>query len=183
MRQLMMTNKRMNQTKTKTSGFFYGWIIVGFSTFALLVSNGLSIGGIPVFYKPIQQDLLQMGTVTAQTKDSVTGLAAGLTFLLAGIFSLVRRASDSKIQLENADARRFGDFGKRAGVLFASRRTVADLSVAFAARIITRTRRRNGTDGFNRQLVSAQARTGDGHRFDGNEFRRRVDFDCRASFD
>ncbi|MBA2606753.1 MAG: MFS transporter [Acidobacteria bacterium] len=79
----------MNQTKTKTSGFFYGWIIVGFSTFALLVSNGLSIGGIPVFYKPIQQDLLQMGTVTAQTKDSVTGLAAGLTFLLAGIFSLV----------------------------------------------------------------------------------------------
>jgi MFS family permease len=79
----------MDQTKTKTSGFFYGWIIVGFSTFALLVSNGLSIGGIPVFYKPIQQDLLQMGTVTAQTKDSVTGLAAGLTFLLAGIFSLV----------------------------------------------------------------------------------------------
>ncbi len=79
----------MNQTATRNSGFFYGWIIVSISTLALLISNGLSIGGIPVFYKPIQEDLLRLGTVTAQTKDSVTGLGAGLTFLLAGIFSLV----------------------------------------------------------------------------------------------
>ncbi|MCA1622575.1 MAG: MFS transporter [Acidobacteria bacterium] len=79
----------MNQTATRNSSFFYGWIIVGISTLALLISNGLSIGGIPVFYKPIQEDLLRLGTVTAQTKDSVTGLGAGLTFLLAGIFSLV----------------------------------------------------------------------------------------------
>jgi len=79
----------MNQTATRNSSFFYGWIIVGISTLALLISNGLSIGGIPVFYKPIQEDLLRLGMVTAQTKDSVTGLGAGLTFLLAGVFSLV----------------------------------------------------------------------------------------------
>ena len=76
-------------TETSKNKFFYGWIIVAISTFALLISNGLSIGGLPVFYKPIQEDLLQLGTVTAQTKDAVTGLAAGLTFLLAGIFSFI----------------------------------------------------------------------------------------------
>jgi MFS family permease len=64
------------------------WIIVAVSTFALIVSNGLSIGGIPVFYKPIQEDLLRLGAVTSATADRVTGDAASLTFLLAGIFSL-----------------------------------------------------------------------------------------------
>ena len=29
---------------------FYGWVIVAVATLALVVSNGLSIGGIPVFY-------------------------------------------------------------------------------------------------------------------------------------
>src|SRR5688572_6251567 len=69
--------------------FFYGWVIVGIATFALAVSNGLSIGGIPVFYKPIQEDLLRLGTITAATADRMTGDAASLTFLLAGVFSLV----------------------------------------------------------------------------------------------
>jgi MFS family permease len=76
-------------TETNRNKFFYGWIIVGISTFALVISNGLSIGGLPVFYKPIQEDLMNLGTVTLQTKDAVTGLAAGLTFLLAGIFSFI----------------------------------------------------------------------------------------------
>ncbi len=76
-------------TETNKNNFFYGWVIVAVSTFALLISNGLSIGGLPVFYKPIQEDLLIIGTVSMQTKDAVTGLAAGLTFLLAGIFSFV----------------------------------------------------------------------------------------------
>ncbi|MEJ7624314.1 MAG: MFS transporter [Pyrinomonadaceae bacterium] len=75
--------------QAKNSRFFYGWIIVAISTLSLVISNGLSIGGLPVFYKPIQEELLALGTVTAQTKDSVTGLGAGLTFLLAGISSLI----------------------------------------------------------------------------------------------
>lgn len=77
------------ETAQRSSGIFYGWWIVVISTLALLISNGLSIGGLPVFYKPIQEDLLALGAVTLETKDRVTGLAAGLTFLLAGIFSLV----------------------------------------------------------------------------------------------
>ncbi|MGI8811093.1 MAG: MFS transporter [Pyrinomonadaceae bacterium] len=71
----------------KRSRFFFGWIIVAIATFALLISNGLSIGGLPVFYKPIQEDLLRLGTVSIETKDAVTGYGAGLTFLLAGISS------------------------------------------------------------------------------------------------
>lgn len=86
-------------TETNNNKFFYGWVIVGISTLALLISNGLSIGGLPVFYKPIQEDLLQLGTVTAQTKDAVTGLAAGLTFLLAGIFSFIIGLFINKIGL------------------------------------------------------------------------------------
>ena len=78
----------MTVEQVKKRGLFYGWVIVAISTLSLLISNGLSIGGLPVFYKPIQQDLLELGTVTAQTKDAVTGLGAGLTFLLAGVFSL-----------------------------------------------------------------------------------------------
>jgi len=82
MRQKMRRRMRKNK-------FFYGWIIVAVSTLSLMISNGLSIGGLPVFYKPIQEELLALGAVTATTKDAVTGLGAGLTFLLAGIFSLV----------------------------------------------------------------------------------------------
>jgi len=79
----------MKQKSVPNDKLFYGWIIVVVSALSLVISNGLSIGGLPVFYKPIQEDLLQLGTVTMQTKDAVTGLGAGLTFLLAGVFSLV----------------------------------------------------------------------------------------------
>lgn len=78
-----------NSSSAKSGCFFYGWAIVAISTLSLLISNGLAIGGLPIFYKPIQQDLLALGAVTAETKDAVTGLGAGLTFLLSGIFSLV----------------------------------------------------------------------------------------------
>src|SRR5687768_15694610 len=76
----------MTSTQTR---FYYGWVIVGIATLALVVSNGLSIGGIPVFYKPIQEDLLGLGTMTAETADRITGDGASLTFILAGVFSLV----------------------------------------------------------------------------------------------
>ncbi|MEP6946434.1 MAG: MFS transporter [Acidobacteriota bacterium] len=76
-------------TLNRRGGFFYGWVIVAIAALALLISNGLSIGGLPVFYKPIQEDLLSLGSVTLQTKDAVTGLGAGLTFLLAGVFSVI----------------------------------------------------------------------------------------------
>lgn len=73
----------------RKSRFFYGWVIVAVATLSLVVSNGLAIGGIPIFYKPIQEDLIRLGTASAQTVDRVTGDGASLTFLLAGIFSLL----------------------------------------------------------------------------------------------
>lgn len=89
-----------NQTISTREKLFYGWIIVVVSTLALLVSNGLAIGGLPVFYKPIQEDLLKIGTVTVNTKDSITGFGAGLTFLLSGIFSLLAGLLVDKIRLK-----------------------------------------------------------------------------------
>ncbi len=91
-------NNQTNATSEKK--FFYGWIIVAVSTLALLISNGLSIGGLPVFYKPVQEDFLQIGTVAVNTKDSVTGFGAGLTFLLSGIFSLLVGLLVNKIRLK-----------------------------------------------------------------------------------
>ncbi len=76
-------------TAKNTSKFFYGWIIVAISTLALIVSNGLSIGGIPVFYKFVQTDLVALGSVPPDKVQSVYGLAPALTFLLAGFLSPV----------------------------------------------------------------------------------------------
>ena len=54
---------------------------------ALIVSNGLSIGGIPVFYKPLREDFVRSGAVAANQAESMIGLAGSLTFLVAGFFS------------------------------------------------------------------------------------------------
>lgn len=90
----------ISSSAPKSSGIFYGWWIAAISTVALLISNGLTIGGLPVFYKYIQEDLVRLGTVTVDKKDAMTGLAAGLTFLLAGIFSLVVGLLLKKIKLK-----------------------------------------------------------------------------------
>lgn len=76
-------------TEIKQNKFFYGWVIVAISTLALLISNGLSIGGIPVFYKFIQTDLVNSGAVAQDKIQSVYGLAPALTFLFAGFFAPV----------------------------------------------------------------------------------------------
>lgn len=76
-------------TKQSDSGFFYGWIIVVISTVALMISNGLSIGGIPVFYKPLREDLTSTGAVAPGGAESMIALAGSLTFLFAGVFSPV----------------------------------------------------------------------------------------------
>ena len=69
--------------------FFYGWVIVGVATLALVVSNGLSIGGIPVFYKPMREDLVAAGTVSASGAESFVAFGATLTFFFAGVLSPV----------------------------------------------------------------------------------------------
>ncbi len=71
--------------KKQLSKFFYGWMIVGVSTLALLISNGLSIGGIPVFYKPLREDFVSSGAIRFDQAESMIGIAGALTFLVAGI--------------------------------------------------------------------------------------------------
>lgn len=75
--------------QTHQDRFFYGWTIVAVSTLALLVSNGLSIVGIPVFYKFIQADLVASGAVAQENIQSVYGYAPAFTTLLAGFFAPV----------------------------------------------------------------------------------------------
>ncbi|MBI1761631.1 MAG: MFS transporter [Acidobacteria bacterium] len=68
----------MAQTTTREGAkFFYGWLIVAVSTLAMLVTNGLAIGGLPVFFKPLLTDL-------GITDRSVIGTATMLTFLISG---------------------------------------------------------------------------------------------------
>ncbi|HEX6124324.1 MAG TPA: MFS transporter [Pyrinomonadaceae bacterium] len=67
--------------------FFYGWVIVAVATLALVVSNGLSIGGIPVFYRSIREDFVSSGAVAADGAESFIAFGASLTFLCSGLIS------------------------------------------------------------------------------------------------
>jgi MFS family permease len=66
---------------------YYGWIIVAVATLALVVSNGLSIGGIPVFYKSIREDFVASGAIAAGQAESFIAFGASLTFLCSGLIS------------------------------------------------------------------------------------------------
>lgn len=71
----------------RNSGFFYGWIILVVAIFALIVSNGLTIGGIPVFYKLIREDFVRIGAVEQSQAESFIAFGASLTFFLSGLSS------------------------------------------------------------------------------------------------
>lgn len=81
--------------------FFYGWVIVAIATFALVVSNGLSIGGIPVFYKSIREDFVTTGLVAADRAESFIAFGASLTFLLSGLISPLAGWLIQKFPLRN----------------------------------------------------------------------------------
>lgn len=72
-------------TEKGTKRFFYGWGIVAVSTLALIVSNGLSIGGFPVFFKFIREDFVSHGVVARDSAESFIAFGATLTFLTAGL--------------------------------------------------------------------------------------------------
>ncbi|MBK7393940.1 MAG: MFS transporter [Chloracidobacterium sp.] len=67
----------------------YGWVIVGVSMLALIVSNGLAIGGLPPFYKPIREEFVAMGAIDAAMAESFIANGANITFLMSGVFSLL----------------------------------------------------------------------------------------------
>src|SRR6185369_5502194 len=67
----------------------YAWVVVAVSTVALIISNGLTIGGITVFYKVMQREFVDSGAVAAGQAETFVANGALLTFLLSGIFSMI----------------------------------------------------------------------------------------------
>ena len=67
----------------------YGWVIVAVSTLALIVSNGLSIGGLPPFYKPMREELVALAAVDPTRAESFIAIAANITFIMSGVSSLL----------------------------------------------------------------------------------------------
>ncbi|MFZ1700598.1 MAG: MFS transporter [Pyrinomonadaceae bacterium] len=67
----------------------YGWVIVAVATLTLVISNGLSIGGLPPFYKPIREEFVALGMVDASRAESFIATGANVTFLMSGVFSLI----------------------------------------------------------------------------------------------
>ena len=67
----------------------YKWVIVTIATLALVVSNGLSIGGLPPFYKPLREEFVRIGAIDAGHAESFIANAANITFLMSGVFSLI----------------------------------------------------------------------------------------------
>jgi MFS family permease len=65
------------------------WAIVAVSTLALVVSNGLTIGGLPPFYKPLKEELVAIGAVDISHAESFIADGANITFLMSGVFSLI----------------------------------------------------------------------------------------------
>ncbi len=67
----------------------YGWIIVAVSTLALVVSNGLTIGGFPPFYKSIREEFVLIGAVDPARAETFIANGANIVFLMSGVFSLL----------------------------------------------------------------------------------------------
>jgi MFS family permease len=63
--------------------------VLAVSTLALVVSNGLAIGGLPPFYKPIREEFVADGAVNATGAESFIAVGANITFLMSGAFSLI----------------------------------------------------------------------------------------------
>lgn len=59
------------------------------ATLSLAVSNGLSIGGLPPFYKPLREEFVASGAIAAAHAETFIANSANITFLLSGVFSLI----------------------------------------------------------------------------------------------
>jgi len=70
---------------TKPPAFFYGWVIVGVSVMTVIITNGLTIGGIPVFYRSLIDEYQWSRTVIA-TAGALTLLGAGILVPVVGIY-------------------------------------------------------------------------------------------------
>lgn len=66
------------------SKIFHGWVVIIFATFAVAVTNGLSIGGIPIFYSSLTKEFGWSRTTIA-TAGAALLLARGLAGPFTGL--------------------------------------------------------------------------------------------------
>ena len=78
----------------------YGWVIVAVATLALVVSNGLAIGGLPPFYKPIREEFVRIGAVDPAHAETFIANCANITFLMSGVFSLIGGWLTTRVRLK-----------------------------------------------------------------------------------
>ena len=76
-------------TEPKKSKHSYGWVIVCVATTALIISNGLTIGGFPPFYKSIREEFVLMGAIDPAHAETFIANGANIVFLMSGVFSLL----------------------------------------------------------------------------------------------
>ena len=112
--------------------FFYGWVIVAVSTLSLVVSNGLAILGMPVFYKWVREDFVGSGTVAIDSAESFVARAASLTFLFAGLISPVSGWLIQRFSLKNLML--LGCFILGGGLLLHA--TATSTTAVYTARIL-----------------------------------------------
>ncbi len=65
------------------------WIILAVATAALVISNGLAIGGLPPFYKPVREEFVLLGAIEPTRAETFIANSANITFLMSGVFSLL----------------------------------------------------------------------------------------------
>ncbi len=71
------------------------------ATLSLAVSNGLSIGGLPPFYKPLREEFVASGAIAAAHAETFIANSANITFLLSGVFSLIGGWLALRFRLKN----------------------------------------------------------------------------------
>lgn len=76
-------------TKGDSKAFYYGWVIAFASGFILIITNGMTLGGLNVFDKPLLESLNESmgGSVTLaglKTRDAITLAVGGLMAPIAG---------------------------------------------------------------------------------------------------
>ena len=67
----------------------YSWVIVAVATTALIISNGLTIGGFPPFYKPLREEFVAIGAIDQAHAETFIANGASIVFLMSGVFSLL----------------------------------------------------------------------------------------------
>ena len=78
----------------------YRWVIVVVATLALVISNGLAIGGLPPFYKPMREEFVALGAVDAARAETFISNGANITFFMSGVFSLLAGWFLTRIRLK-----------------------------------------------------------------------------------